>query len=312
MIYGLVVLTIFYCMALKQRSSFPSGSRAVELFYSALHGVMLTTKSTVDKSKTDYSSLLHTFLIVWVTLSTLLLDTAYVPLLALNILLEKCVYFVFSTSTDLPQLDLNYLYGQMFYRLGVYLTLANSAFYQIGNTNSLSSVSVKACFIGLDAYLPIPCTIFMVISVYSTYIYWFIMFFVRIQQDLMPANNGSSSQLNHSSQLNDEYDNSSEETLGETRVEDETQQFINNLISRKNPIVLNYCTFYSITNCLLITRLLVMTMNMTVTYILRDHLFIWSVICPKLLYEIIFSALNLAIALIMSVIFTHDNYFHLH
>ena len=44
------------------------------------------------------------------------------------------------------------LQNKLFYQLGIYLVLANSSFYQIGNSNSLSTVNVNACFIGLDSY----------------------------------------------------------------------------------------------------------------------------------------------------------------
>lgn len=305
LVYGVVILIFFYCLMLKVKSSITRDNRIIDLFYSLLDGLMLADRTDLEKSRTQHSSLLHSLLVNWMIMSTLLLEPSYVPLLVLNILLEKLVYFTFSTTSELPQLDMNYLYGQMFYRLGTYLIFASSAFYQIGNTNSLSTVNVNPCFIGVNSYIPVCCTIFMLVSVYSTYIYWIIMFFVRMQQDLMPVGNG-----NGSSEAADSEGQATEE-LDSTAV-DETQQFINNLIARKNPIVLNYCTFYSIINCIMIIRLLVMTVNMTVTFLLRDHLFIWSVICPKLLYEIIISAMSLLVVIVMSIVFTHDNYFRLH
>lgn len=307
LVYGVVFLIFFYCLMLKVRNSFPRNNRVVDLLYSLLDGLMLADRADIDKSRTEHSSLLHSFLVTWTIMSSLLLEPSYVPLLVMNILFEKLVYFTFSTTTELPQLDTNYLYGQMFYRLGTYLIFASSAFYQIGNTNSLSTVNVNPCFIGVNSYIPVCCTLFMLISVYSTYVYWIIMFFVRLQQDLMPVNGAGKS----SRESMDSESQATTEEMDSTAV-DETQHFIDNLIARKNPIVLNYCTFYSIINCFMMIRLLVMTMNMTVTFLLRDHLFIWSVICPKLLYEIILSAMSLLVVIIMSIIFTHDNYFCLH
>ena len=277
-----------------------------------LNGLMLTDKSVIENGKSDYNTALHSFLLMWVIMSSLLLDPSYVPLLAFNILLEKLVYFLFSNTDDLPQLDSSYLYQQMFYRLGAYITFAYSAFYQIGNTNSLSTVNVNACFVGLGSYMPIPCVIFMVVSIYSTYVYWFIAFFVRMQHDLMPANNHDDQNKDANHEATSSESSQADHDLNGTQIDDQTRQRANYLFARKNPIVLNYCTFYSIITWILIIRLLVMTLNMTVTFILRDHLFIWSVICPKLLYEIVFTILNLGIATLMCFIFTHDNCFLLH
>lgn len=301
-VYGQVAVIVIYGLAHKMKNFLPSRNIFVKLFFDMLDGIMMVNQKNMTNGKINYNSLLHCFLLAWVILSTLLMEVSVVPLLALNILLEKMVYFLFSSCSELPQLDSNFLYRQMFYRLGTYIIFAHSSFYQIGNTNSLSTVKVNPCFVGLGSYLPIPCGIFMVVSFYSTYIYWLTMFFVRMQHDLMPIRPESSKK----------DDDDQTEIASVHSGSDEAQHQILNLQARRNPIVLNYCTFYSIINCALIARLLVMTTNLMVTFCLRDHLFIWSVICPKLLYEIVLTTLNLIFVVLMSAIFTHDNYFKLH
>lgn len=287
LVYFHVVLIVLYCFVLKMKDHFPIRNRTIRSLLIKWNHFVHSDKST-RSSSIDCSKFLHAFLLIWVFMSSLLLEAPNLPLFAANILLEKLIYFSFGSDPELPQLETNYLYKQMFYRLGTYTIFAFSSFYQIGNTNSLSTVNVNPCFIGLSSYLPIPCTMFMIISIYSTFVYWYIMFFVRLQQDLMPN-------------LTKRDDESDSDEDARPRME-----------TVKKPIILNYCTFYSIINLIIIQRLSIMAMNMTVTFILRDHLFIWSVICPKLLYEIIFTALSLKITVIMSIIFTHDNYFSLH
>lgn len=287
LVYFHVVLIVLYCFVLKMKDHFPIRNRTIRSLLIKWNRFVHSDKST-RSSSIDCSKFLHAFLLIWVFMSSLLLEAPNLPLFAANILLEKLIYFSFGSDPELPQLETNYLYKQMFYRLGTYTIFAFSSFYQIGNTNSLSTVNVNPCFIGLSSYLPIPCTMFMIISIYSTFVYWYIMFFVRLQQDLMPN-------------LTKRDDESDSDEDARPRME-----------TVKKPIILNYCTFYSIINLIIIQRLSIMAMNMTVTFILRDHLFIWSVICPKLLYEIIFTALSLKITVIMSIIFTHDNYFSLH
>lgn len=59
--------------------------------------------------------------------------------------------------------------------------------------------------------------------------------------------------------------------------------------------------FFTVINFLLITRFIAVTFFMCVALALRDHLFIWSVICPKFLYEASLTILLYIIAFLISM-----------
>ena len=70
--------------------------------------------------------------------------------------------------------------------------------------------------------------------------------------------------------------------------------------------------FKSVITVQMLIRLAVMFTNLTVTFILRDHPYIWSVVAPKMLYELVFTALNFIIAFLMIALFLPEfnlNYF---
>lgn len=207
---------------------------------------------------------LNTLITIWIIMSILLLEPSLMPVFTLNILMEKMLYSILS-ETNTTKMDVKY--RQLFYRFGLYACMAYSSFYQLGNRNSLSTISVNSCFIGLNQHIPIVCGLFMTISIYSTMIYWMIMFFIRFRDDF----------------------------------------FINNIDESNIPK--NYQTFTSIITITLINRFAMMSMTMFVTWWLRDHLFIWSIICPKLIYEFCFTILITIFTWTMFILYTYDDCF---
>ncbi|XP_054157245.1 uncharacterized protein LOC128955597 [Oppia nitens] len=191
----------------------------------------------LDFLKVDFSSsdvkpvtniTLRTICTVWVLLSALFFKVHNIPLLTINIGLEKLVNYALKGRDDSYRLSL----------LVTYLCFAQSAFYSAGNSNTLSTIDVSPAFIGLDSYQPFFATIFMIISVYSLYVYWILMFFIRFCDSRpKPVYKTSGQQLR------------------------------------------------SIINILLMARFATVLFDMSVTIALQNHLFIWSVLCPKFLYE---------------------------
>ncbi|XP_075677893.1 uncharacterized protein LOC113789903 [Dermatophagoides pteronyssinus] len=206
---------------------------------------------------------LNTFTTIWIIMSLLLMEPSLIPVLTMNILMEKILCLILSQ----PERSFDHKYNQIFYRFGLYICMAYSSFYQLGNRNSLSTISVKSCFIGLNQHRPFICGLFMIISMYSTMIYWMIMFFIRFRDD-----------------------------------------FLNNISNKYIPK--NYQTFLSIITITFIKHFAIMSMTMFVTWWLRDHLFIWSIICPKLIYELCFTVLITIFLFIIFFLYTHDDCFN--
>lgn len=242
--------------------------------------------------------LMNTILVSWVMMSTLLTPPAMLPILLTNVLLELLLDFVLSDPPLLrnvaqDEMNINRRYRIIFTRLAFYLLMGISSYFQMGNTNSLSTISVQACFVGLGSYNVIYCSLFMVIATYSTYVFWVLRFFVWLQQDLFNYEMQHVLPYNHTKKNDQSMDD---------------HDFLNLVFLRlRNRIVLNYHTLRSAINVLLLFRFSVFTINMLVSFILRDHLFIWSVVCPKLLYELAFSTLNFFFCLIVASIFQFDN-----
>lgn len=239
-----------------------------------------------DSKKTKYCSL-QACRITWLIMSILLVEPWLIPVLSANVLIENLVHRLFSIPEFMNKPlgapghaeNRMTLLNQLCCKLVTYIAFAIASFYQLDNTNSLSTVSVSACFIGLNSYMPPLCAIFMIISIYSTYVYWILMFFIRVKEDLF-----------HKWKLHDLQTNF---TIDGRLFEDCLQIAVS-----------NYRTFYSLISTLLITRFVIMSVNMSVTLLLRDHLFIWSVICPKFLYEFCFTILLPIITTIVLLIFT--------
>lgn len=279
----------------KIRSILPTVILKSSSFKYIKHLVMFVDKFTSSQSNKRRYCSLNTFRIIWLTMSILLVEPFLVPVIMFNVLMERLLNTVFvqPVFVKMDTSDKTLLFRQIFFKLSTYTIFAYSSFYQMANTNGLSTISVSSCFVGLNSYIPQFCVLFMVISIYTTYVYWFLMFFIRLKEDFF---------------IYEDYINITEY---------DSHKFINtnsqdksyNFTKLKRQIVFNYFTFYSIVNVILIIRFLIMSINMTITFILRDHLFIWSVICPKFLYEFCFTILVPFIVTVMVMLFTIDNLF---
>ena len=201
-----------------------------------------TDTSGVD-TKPVISITLRTVCTIWVLMSALFFKVHNIPLLAINILMEKLVNYAINGREDRYRLHLAV----------TYLCFAESAFYSAGNSNTLSTIDVSAAFIGLDSYQPLFATIFMIINVYSLYFYWILMYFIRIKDCKVSS------------------------ASNKTR---------------------------SVVTLFLVTRFVTVLVDMLVTIVLKNHLFIWSVLCPKFLYELVLTLVNELI-----VLFVIFNYF---
>jgi ethanolaminephosphotransferase len=166
-----------------------------------------------------------------------------IPLLAINIILEKLVNYAIHPKDD----------SYKSYLAVTYLCFAESAFFSAGNSNTLSTIDVSPAFIGLDSYQPFFAGLFMIINMYSLYVYWILMLFIRLK---------------------------------------ECKRVVS-AISKLSSVI----------NLLLVTRFLTVVFDMCVTIALENHLFIWSVLCPKFLYEAIITLINEII--IICVLFNH-------
>lgn len=254
---------------------------------------------------------MNSFHLNWVLMSCLLVDVTMMPVFAMNIMMEKLLDFVFSQPFFSKQLSKIVSSNEaqrkiVFSRLLMYLLMAYSAYFQIGNTNSLSTVSVMPCFIGLNSYVPALCSINMVTAIYCTFVLWIIKFFIWLQQDLFAC---KFNDLLPSHYYRESLANSQEASNGAFLRKSQHVDAL--VVSFRNRIVLNYYTFHSIISVITIVQCASLTVNMMVSFILRDHLFIWSVICPKFLYEYCRSVLVFVVSILVSILFTFDNTFML-
>lgn len=174
-------------------------------------------------------SALRIFLTSWILFSALLLKVENIPLLGLNVLLEKLVHNCIQGSLRTNRLITFII---------TYLTFASSAFYSQGNSNSISTINVASGYIGLESYSLFLVGFLVASSTYCLSIYWILMLFVRI---------------------------------------DESKFSIDPKIKYQN--------LMSCFNFVLIFRVCSISFFSIVAFILQNHLFIWSVICPKFMYE---------------------------
>lgn len=257
-----------------------------------------------NKKYNGKCTILYCFLTIWVLMSVLLLEPASIFVLMLNFLLEYMMHFVLSPPHFLihsitKRKDIykpgEIMYKQLFYRLGLYHLMAYSSFYQLGNRNSLSTINVGPCFVGLNDYWPSVCAMFMIISTYSSFIFWLLMFFIRLQEDFFRHDDEPRELLS----INQNNDDEIIELDDKTTIK----------LSIRNKIVTNYQTFLSIINVILLIQFIIMSIDMLITWILQDHLFIWSIICPKFIYEFAFTLILSLFTFLISICFTVDNYF---
>ncbi|KAH9391657.1 hypothetical protein TYRP_022675, partial [Tyrophagus putrescentiae] len=205
---------------------------------------------------------------------------AYLYRLSTGSLLNLLPSFINNLSTSFNPntfAQLLYLHAALLLlltRFVIYLVMASSAFFAIGNSNSLSTVSVTACFIGLNSYQLLPCTLLMLLATYSTHLFWLLAFFRRLQQEFIS--------------FEKEFT--------------ENTKFIRSELHR---------LFNSLLTCWMLIRLGVMTAVLVVTLALQDHPFIWSVLSPKILYEILLFMMHLIAALAVTATFVPSSEQHL-
>lgn len=130
----------------------------------------------------------------------------------------------------------------------IYVNFAQTAFYCQGNSNLFSTIDLKPAFYGQTRYslsLSVPLVI---ISTYSSQIYWIMKLFQRIQES--------------------------------------KKDFGNNLGGPAGKLIV-------------LKNMHSLTYYMYVCVILRNHLFIWSVISPKLVYHFVSNLIIMLTVLIM-------------
>ena len=176
----------------------------------------------------------------WILLSALLLKVENIPLIALNIILEKLVHGC--TQGCLRS-------NRLIQFIATYMTFAMSAFFSQGNSNLISTIDISSGYIGLESYNLFLVSFQVICSTYALFILWILMLFIRLDE----------SKFTSLPQLKQEQ-------------------------------------LMSCINFMLILRITAVTFFMIIAFILQNHLFIWSVICPKLLYEYFLTVLTYALS----------------
>lgn len=192
--------------------------------------------------KTTRISTLRIINSCWILLTALLLKVENIPLLALNIILEKLVHGC--TQGCLRS-------NRLIQFIVTYITFAMSAFFTQGNSNLISTIDVSSGYIGLESYNLFLVSFQVISSTYALFIFWMLMLFIRI-------------------------DESKFTTLPHLKLKQ----------------------LMSCINFMLILRIVTVTFFMIISFILQNHLFIWSVISPKLLYEYFLTLLFYVLCLI--------------
>lgn len=151
----------------------------------------------------------------------------------------------------------------------LYVLFAHMSFYSLGNTNLFSTLDVKVASFGMSSYSLIMSAVVVAITTYSTSIYWYLKLFQRVQQR---------------SKAGDDLPISTDIRLHKSRSTHEAaRERVKNvagIVIERNFLSIGY--------------------YMIVCYVLRHHLFVWSVLSPKLLYHYVETTVSLSTAL-MSV-----------
>lgn len=130
----------------------------------------------------------------------------------------------------------------------IYLQFAASSFYNQGNTNLFTSIDVKPAFFGQTQYNFLLAAPLVACATYSSQIYWYMKLFQRVQSDKEQERmriNGGGSAVGHQ--------------ISELRTG------VRDFIDMQNYLTLAFYMFVCI--------------------VLRNHLFVWSVLSPKLVYH---------------------------
>lgn len=177
----------------------------------------------------------------------------------LVLLLSRSRNYPYLVSNVMMEASLNSLANSMRFapiiRAILYRHFSISAFYNQGNTNLFSSIDVKPAFFAQTSYNILFAVPLVACQTFGSQIYWYLKLFQRVQ--------GEKEQKRMS-------ERASESTiLGSTSsspelIPDRTKDAIKDFVDMLNFLNLSYFMFVCI--------------------YLRNHLFIWSVISPKLIY----------------------------
>lgn len=170
-------------------------------------------------------------------------------------LIARSRNYVFIMSNVVMEASLNKLSNSLHFnpimRAITYLQFANSAFYCQGNTNLFTSLDVRPAFFGQTKYNILLAVPLLACSTFGCQIYWYIKLFQRVQ--------GETEQESMDIKPKVHYVINTSKLIPEG-----TKDAIKDFVDMRNFLTIAYFAF--------------------VCMVLRDHLFIWSVISPKLVY----------------------------
>lgn len=213
-------------------------------------------------------NMLLVFYLVWCILCTLVIEPSMLPMFTTNLVLERLVHFILSSPFESSSSWLRSTstkHRVLLVRFLLYTIFAHCGFYQQANTNSLSTVSVTACFVGLDTYNLPACTVLMLVSMYSNYVLWYLAYFLWAQQ--------------------------------QTPARDHHHQLPGVSAPSPRPDTVSTAPLVWLVSY----RLAIFTQCMSCSFALRQHIFLWAVVCPKLLYDTLLTLITLTLATLVQL-----------
>lgn len=167
------------------------------------------------------------------------------------VLLARPHNFVYLVSNIVMEASVNSIANSLglspLTRAIIYLQFASNAFYGQGNSNLFTSIDVRPAFYGQTEYSLMLAVPLVACATFSSQIYWYIKLFQRVQGEI-------------------EQDKMSTGFSSNVKIIPETTKHeVKNIIDMRNFLSLSYFMF--------------------VCVVLKNHLFIWSVISPKLVYH---------------------------
>lgn len=190
----------------------------------------------------------------WMCLAFLLIRRNNFFFLILNVILESSI----NTLAELSNMS-------HMLRVLLYLSFAQCAFYNQGNSNSFASIDIKPAFYGQTGFNMILSIPLVALATYSTQIYWYIKMFQRLHDVRSPEMTTNSPKSRHTLTL---------------------AKWVRSFVIIRNFLSLSYYMF--------------------VCLVLRNHLFIWSVISPKLIFHFVSNTILLIATLLISSIRIKD------
>lgn len=197
--------------------------------------------------------------------------------MAYSLLLARPHNFLFLVSNVIMEASLNSIVNAMQFstitRTLIYTNFAYSAYFNQGNTISFSSIDVRPAFYGQQSYTIWLAVPFVICATYASHVYWFMKLIQRVQ--------GVSIR-------------NSQATSGEDGLSDRHHSY---------SVVHGVCDIVNARNFLSLSYF------MCVCLILRNHIFIWSVLSPKLIFHYLGNNIILLVMMVISNlyrIFTKD------